>query len=392
MQFSTYKDRLLNSTPSRSVANTVSYAGTAASLASAQPSEHAWQRLEELEERMAALVARLEDSVPLNNHEQHTRGPFSRAEHASKVREEHLVAHAQRRSPGVVAEDCCMNEGRDSSPYMSRMATALSSRPPLSMSTERVNGNGWFTGAAAEDVGRVDSFPGQRCEQRGVSGMPAELNSDSMLQGQHDSAPRACIRIHTAGGGICVEDTPRSVADAHTPKDSHISGLRGGASTEPCLEHQRKASRSPLLPTDGEGTKFSKGCTDISHPEDQGYSFRVHGEPAYDVSDETVAEVLQLREHFLQFRDCRDAVTAVAGGARDAAAAAAFDPIATVEAVADAVIDDVIEEHVDELLAVCDNCVDVLFAEEFACSAEDGWCSCTDPDVVYLTQDRRQTT
>jgi hypothetical protein len=110
------------------------------------------------------------------------------------------------------------------------------------------------------------------------------------------------------------------------------------------------------------------------------------------VSDETVAEVLQLREHFLQFRDCRDAVTAVAGGARDAAAAAAFDPIATVEAVADAVIDDVIEEHVDELLAVCDNCVDVLFAEEFACSAEDGWCSCTDPDVVYLTQDRRQTT
>ena len=71
------------------------------------------------------------------------------------------------------------------------------------------------------------------------------------------------------------------------------------------------------------------------------------------------------KRHFAA-QEARDAILAAAGGARSTVAAEGFHPMRAVEAVTDAVIDDCIEEHVQEMLAVCDHAVDVMYAAEFA--------------------------
>lgn len=84
------------------------------------------------------------------------------------------------------------------------------------------------------------------------------------------------------------------------------------------------------------------------------------------VSPEALASVLRERRRFLERREASDAVLAAAGGAASAAGASGFNPIAVVEAVTDAVIEDMIDGHVEEMLSVCDHYAEVMFAEEFA--------------------------
>jgi len=80
------------------------------------------------------------------------------------------------------------------------------------------------------------------------------------------------------------------------------------------------------------------------------------------VSPQQLAEACAGRSALAAARRASDAVLTGAGSH----CGAAFDPVAAVEAVTEAVIDDIVAAHVREMLRVCDHAADGLFAAEFA--------------------------
>ena len=79
------------------------------------------------------------------------------------------------------------------------------------------------------------------------------------------------------------------------------------------------------------------------------------------ISPHVLAEVLAGRAAAFKARQDRDAVLLGIGDERDVL----FDPIVVVEGITEAVIDDMIQKHVEEMLNVCDHCASGLFAAEF---------------------------
>jgi hypothetical protein len=362
---------------------------------------------------MAALVCRLEDSVPLHGHSQSVhlepgshydgcvRKPYGgHTTAAARVQVHSVQAHTRQCSSDWESDGSRLHEDGGSSPTaMCNMNATLAAKPQLLKASAQA---GWY-GGAEKSVTELYHSLGRPCPEH--ESMPAECDGAA----HHLNNSASCADMHT-GTGSCVKVTlgagESAAHNCHTIRQVHSTDLTdsAGASNGPSLEslQRLKALRNALVPERERGMEPLDAFKEVGETCKEGECIPsccdaetqdAEAGPVEHtdvVGIETVSEVLCLRQLFLQFRDCRNAVTAAAGGARSATDVAAFDPVATIEAVADAVIDDVIEEHVDELLAVCDNCVDVLFAQEFACNVDDGWAACTAPDMHYLTLDSRQ--
>ena len=180
-----------------------------------------------------------------------------------------------------------------------------------------------------------------------VSAAPAEYAPRSP---ERTCGPDA---VHPAGTPHHTACAPRldSSILVQPEEPLHVSGTSGGGAANDVSAHGGGATSNGISGTCDVGAANGVSARD--------------GNAAPDVSAEVVSDVLRHRNAFLAWRATGDACTAAAGGG-GLDAALTFNPVATIEAVADAVIDDVIEAHVDELLAVCDGCVDDMYAAECA--------------------------
>ena len=323
---------------------------------SCAPSESAWTRLAELEGRVASLQHRMHPSA-------------SHSARATPVRAS-PHPHSRRASPALQKQQQQQQHGHHRTQAQSRSRSppvrgGEQLRQPARAERRRAEAH-----SSSSSDGGVDEQHGAAVEGTGArraQGMARDASLDRVAAKVAEmEAVESSIYARWFGGGAGCSDAACALIERRSasPAAASVAADAGNdAEARHIAADTTHAHGIPVaiptapqaVPTPSRPRRLASARTRSPSP------------PPVDlVEPHTVAAALRQRAAHLEAQREADAVLAAAGGASDAAAAAAFRPIAVVEAVTDAVIDDEIAEHVGEMLALCDEAVEGLYAAEFA--------------------------
>lgn len=387
---------------------------------SPSPPAEAWQRLQELEQRVHTLTLRLDasetaDSRRTSRAPSQASPPPPRSPRRQDARPRAAPELAERlarieaaeqqiyakwfTARGEPREDCSDNDSDSGSSRRSSgsgAGSSLAGRRGLQPAPRCGRESPGLTGGCETEAAEDDSRGG-----RGGSGSTFSLGRQQSRTGPPPHEPRAPGDAgrgptgHSRSSSQCSADGENAGRVEHRSCAEEHGGSAGAPVEEDCNESHPSASINPLSGVHERSAGAGGGARDWEGGHARcggGGGAPEHVERPGSLTGDDVERILEERRRIQQRREARNASIAAANGIGSAAAVAAavvtgpmmglpvghggpggqgpklgeVDVVAMVEAAADQVIDGIVEEHVDEMLRVCDNAVDWMLASEFA--------------------------
>lgn len=382
--------------------------------APASPPPEAWRRLQELEARVSSINQQLKASQAVDSRHtsRHTSRTSSRAPSRAAATAPHEHAPAAAAAVPELAERLARIEVAERQIYAKWFTASGAPRDSCSGGSisptlsDGSSGRSGVPSSAASPARRPDRVPCQTPSD------PPFNKSPRLRRVEHGTTTCTAPELHMHEGAGAAKQEELSIGkgrceasgggvNAAAGELERQGGVQGGVGSGCCSRQndalldaaaapERRVSantglESPRLGPENNSRPVAGSTQCAGDP--QG------GEGGNSLfTDEEVERILKERQRVLERRAARNACIAAASGLGSSAAIAAavvtgaapglpighggclgrgpkleeVDIVAMAEAAAEQVVDDLVEEHVDEMLQVCDNAVDWLFAAEFA--------------------------